>query len=1099
MKISSYFLIRILPMLIILNVCFTNSYAQRLPDPKKGDEKFTQWGIMDGNRVRTLYSNHGEISRWPDQPSGEWPKGTGHSYVDGVAIIVSAETQNKFGETIHPMSTNYREFIDTDPITGIAWGWAPVPGYSNPRQDSPARSDDPVTWPSFWPGKMSDISDPGWPGAWNGFFGKGITNADLETYFISDDSPDKEWSTDPAHLFHPDPDDTTRGGLGLDISTRGFQWSHVLAQDVIFWLYEITNEGKVDYEHVYFSQYIDWGVGGTTDSGDDEGAYNVLLDMAFAWDFDGIGQPGKWGPVGVVGYAFLESPGKSQDLIDNDDDGLVDESRTNPAGEWLDTPPYGVDDPIAFETFYKRPPTPHFSGDEDADWVNFTDINKSGTWDNGEPLNDDVGTDGIGPFSPIYTGPDADGSERNGMPDQGEPNFGITDKDESDQIGLTGFSVFAVHDYELQNDEENWKLFSRTLLPIADLVLEGGRNLGMFFSSGKFPLKAGQTERFSMALLFSVKDFIDVLDQNQILNSSMARKKETVQQIYNADYQFAKPPDKPVLRAVPGDGRVVLQWDALAEESFDPFLREKDFEGYLIYKSTEPTFLENLIITNTYGELTFQKPIAQFDLDNGIKGLHPVDIEGVKFNIGRDSGLKHFFVDSDVMNGRTYYYAVVSYDRGLVAKDTSGVILTDSRGNVKGLAPSFSTSIIQSDISGNITTDVNTAVATPRSPSAGFILPEISGDINYSGPGTGVISVDILFNELVKDNNTYELKFTNESAHFNGTRPSFTLTDKTSNSIIQSEIGINVDGQEVDLFDGLAVQIFNDSSITLVDSATKWLGNPNTNFLVTVKKPHNEEFVSKLFNETNGKSIPYPADYEILFDDVDIDTSHEWGIGRLPMPLPFKIWNATEEKWEKIGIVETVKKGKINRKWDWDETVVIMGGDSAHLGPRSQQGNAHWVIRFFEPEDTSIAPILPGAGDVYQIKTKKPFRTGETVEFTVNAGKFSSDQTKFDMNRIAVVPNPYVGTSIFEPPNIYKSGRGERRVWFIHLPAECTIRIYSVRGFLIETLYHNGTSDDGEENWDLTSKDGMNVAYGIYIYHIESSLGEKIGKFALIK
>ena len=33
-----------------------------------------------------------------------------------------------------------------------------------------------------------------------------------------------------------------------------------------------------------------------------------------------------------MGFAFLESPGISNDLIDNDNDGLLDESRTNDAG-----------------------------------------------------------------------------------------------------------------------------------------------------------------------------------------------------------------------------------------------------------------------------------------------------------------------------------------------------------------------------------------------------------------------------------------------------------------------------------------------------------------------------------------------------------------------------------------------------------------------------------------------------------------------------------------------------------------------------------------------------------------------------------------------
>ncbi|HEX9659361.1 MAG TPA: hypothetical protein VGA18_03635, partial [Rhodothermales bacterium] len=201
--------------------------------------------------MRTLYANHGEIARWPDQPSGEWPRGSGHSYVDGVAFIVSVRTRDGLDQLIKPQATNYREFIDRDPVTSEAWGWAPVPGYSNPRQESPARSDDPGTWPSEWPDRPID-----WAGQWNGFFGRGVQNADVETYFVYDDSPDREWAG-PEHQFFPCAGDTSRGGIGVEVAARGFQWNHPLAQDVIFWLYEITNECDVDYDDVFFSQYID--------------------------------------------------------------------------------------------------------------------------------------------------------------------------------------------------------------------------------------------------------------------------------------------------------------------------------------------------------------------------------------------------------------------------------------------------------------------------------------------------------------------------------------------------------------------------------------------------------------------------------------------------------------------------------------------------------------------------------------------------------------------------------------------------------------------------------------------------------------------------
>jgi hypothetical protein len=62
-------------------------------------------------------------------------------------------------------------------------------------------------------------------------------------------------------------------------------------------------------------------------------------------------------------------------------------------------------------------------------------------------------------------------------------------------------------------------------------------NISMVFASGPFPLNLNKRERFSMALLFG--DDLDDLIFN----------KETVQQIYNANYNFSKPPYKPTLNS----------------------------------------------------------------------------------------------------------------------------------------------------------------------------------------------------------------------------------------------------------------------------------------------------------------------------------------------------------------------------------------------------------------------------------------------------------------------------------------------------------------------------------------------------------------------
>jgi len=104
-----------------------------------------------------------------------------------------------------------------------------------------------------------------------------------------------------------------------------------------------------------------------------------------------------------------------------------------------------------------------------------------------------------------------------------------------------------------------------------------------------------------------------------------------------------------------------------------------------------------------------------------------------------------------------------------------------------------------------------------------------------------------------------------------------------------------------------------------------------------------------------------------------------------------------------------------------------------------------------------------------------------------------------DLDKIAVVPNPYVGAASWEPTS-NDVGRGERRIYFIHLPVECTIRIYTISGNLVNTITHSSSIRDGQESWDLISKDGMDIAFGLYIFHVDApGFGQKIGKFAIIK
>src|SRR5690606_33412554 len=108
------------------------------------------------------------------------------------------------------------------------------------------------------------------------------------------------------------------------------------------------------------------------------------------------------------------------------------------------------------------------------------------------------------------------------------------------------------------------------------------------------------------------------------------------------------------ITAIPGDGRVIIAWDTVSIASFDKFSRSYDFEGYRLYRGTDPLLSDIRTISDVDGTPTFYKPIVQYDLVNGIKGSVPVQENRAVFNLGDDTGLKFYHVDSTVSNGVNY-------------------------------------------------------------------------------------------------------------------------------------------------------------------------------------------------------------------------------------------------------------------------------------------------------------------------------------------------------------------------------------------------------------------------------------------------------------
>ena len=1015
--------------------------TQLYRDDERGNIENRREGIMDGNLIRTLFYNNGEVGQWPFQPSGEWPKGTGHTYLDGVAVLIASEvTAPGNGETIHPLESSYREWMDKDPVTGEIWGLEPVSGYINPQSETPAINTKPYSWPEQWPAALS--LTPEWNGFWYGYFGRGVQNSDFETFFVMDDYRDGEWIR-PPYEYHPIQSIPDWGGLGLRVEVRGFQWSHVLAEDIIFWHYDIVNVSDFNYDKTIFGFYTDCGVGGPDDSEDDNASFDLELDIAYCFDDDGIGLPEGW-LTGYYGYAYLESPGNSTNGIDDDLDGLVDERR---------------DDGI----------------DNDNDWIPYSDLNGNGEWDadENEPLNNDVGKDGVGPFDRQYNGPDE--GEGDGIPTSGEPNFDKTDKDESDQIGLTAVSIYRLGQGGTgggwpKDDEPMWQRMSYQNF---DTSLQRA-NISMVFASGPFPLAQNLRERFSMALVFG-SDLDDI-----VFN------KETVQQIYNANYNFSKPPLKPKLTAVPGDKQVFLYWDNIAEESRDPFLGfenndptqgyKKDFEGYLVYRSTDPEFNDIKVITDSKGAAKYWKPIEQYDLVDSIKGPDPVGINGAHFWRGDNTGLQYSYVDKDVVNGQKYYYALVSYDMG------------DPNFGTTGLQPSECTKIISEDFSGNVQfVDINCAVVYPNAPVAGYIPPEIQGDLSQvtEGIGTGSMYVNILNPSEVLDGASYKVNFNSENEYPLYSTKSFDIIrtyNNVTDTLFEALDTTNIGPDRISPpFDGMNISIKNDTTVSVIDSATGWLvGNSNLNILV--------------YKDDTNRSLPWPSDYEIRFFDTPQDTTF---IHSPPFytrfPVNFKVWNRTEGRYSKIAVKDNDIDGKLSIG-DLIQIVEFVGP------PTLGNSKIAWDITYDPPLDPAETPVEPVNGDIYLITTAKPFFSGDYFIFSTKPANVNNKLAQEQLKDIKVVPNPYISAAGWERRNLNSTGRGERRIDFIHLPAQCTIRIYTLAGALVKTLRKDTGFEDGTLSWDLVTEDGMDAAYGVYIYHVDApEIGETIGKFALIK
>ncbi len=1118
---------RILASLVIAFTIFSAEdlilYAQSQVDGTQADRTQRRVGIHRGNQVRTVFGNWGVIGQPHDQgPMAAW-RSDGDGYVGDISPMIGAEVyiERKDSDGNPVLDNNGNVIIDTvnhvvvtpafrpgsaipgEGEEGRAWTFEPVRGFFNPALDEPgkgiAMNHQPETWPDYWPDRPDYVDSLG-NVVWNGYFGPGDSRADQESYYWISDHNDRELFRDPpaGRGFRPDSTRLNRGGLGFDVAIRGMQWSNILAEDNIFWLYDIHNSSTTNYRRTVFGILVGMWVGGgggvQGEWEDNVSFFDVEEDITYAWKFN-FREPTRnprWvGPVGIVGVAFLESPGNPFDGIDNDGD-----------VQRADTPRFRADDfgPAPHRLFRRTinfNPDRYNPNNDGCEFVgpnprfpdNFVVLINDTTlyfrmsdepiqvydrtlvcldklaYEQGKTVDDTLTVVSLGieyklwngkvlveknntgidenlnglidenyflhyeqirrnqqgqilfritrplAYKNYFTGAGVDDPLIDERRDDGVDNyFGVdTDPRESDQIGLTSFEYFSPADLiDMTDKQDLWARMSPGFFDVPDMFRfdpNTGENIPLrgedgnyVYASGYFPLGARSSQRMSVALVYG-QDF-DQLFHN----------KNTVQDIYDASYQFPQPPIKPTLQAIPGDGEVILIWDDVAESSYNQVLelfypddpeRAYDFQGYKLYKSKDPDFRDIRTITDGRGNPRFYRPLVQYDKINGITGFfdaNPVLNErlgGAQFWLGDDTGLQHRYVDTDVKNGVTYYYALVAYNHGSEEFD---------------VFPSENTRFIFRTVTGEVVTDRNTVVVVPNAPSAGYVPPEGAGKIEHvEGPATGEVYSVVINPREVKDNHTYRVEFTDTTlSRLTESYRVIDITDQLAPDTLLSNARTFIG--ETAFFDGLQLSFNNNWEVRYLSANSGWSDDqsfPHFTYNLAIVE------MVDIFGQT-VRGVRNPADYEIEFFDEVVDTSIDYpSLGVVAEPLYFKIRN----------IIDGTEPDVLYFSFKADEfrqtTIALM--EEFDGEPRLT-----WVIDFRLTNKPDFE--YPGSGNKLMIRTSKPFSSRDAFEFSTKAEFYDDNLAKENLDNIRVVPNPYVAAASWEqplPPGVI-SGRGER-------------------------------------------------------------------------
>ena len=643
-------------------------------------------------------------------------------------------------------------------------------------------------------------------------------------------------------------------------------------------------------------------------------------------------------------------------------------------------------------------------------------------------------------------------------------------------------------------------------------------------ASGPITLAPGDSQEV-------VVGFVIAQGTDNINSVTELKRKDTAAQIaYDLDFNLTPSPNPPKTTANPEDRTITLYWETNSEsyneidpilvpgeEWIDPRTLEPEivtdstyvFEGYRVWQfkdlaGTEPLLLNTIDVNNdvetiwafeTVNEEFVWVPVVQCPNE----GLHYVEV--LEFDR---------YTNTRLRNGSPYYFAVTAFG---YSKFSTPQHLESSPQIIEVFPGTQKIDVTYDFDSGEL----------------------IEGE-QMDGAGDAIVGLYVVDpNALTGDE--YHVLFKE------GDSLTYDLLNNTTGDTVATNLStLEPDTVTAPVFDGFMLQVvdlfqqaLNDpinagltsfiKEVVETNSAGGSEVNPPVDVFENPNSSGDWEITSyydePLMQNINMAQAAGVNSYEVRFTSsgsqyylTGAASSFSPWRGSDPLAadrVPFEVWDVgftpspdddvrlTIKIMDEVSPAHAEDSVLVNTDGRWSqldngnwEPIYAFFADSTYSEPLVDPSGVIRRGTQFKVGKIIISGNLPAEGTVVRINTLKPLSGQDAfsvVAVEANTQDFAVASESLD--KISVFPNPYFGANAIE------RDKYQRFVRFTNLPTQCTVRIFTLAGVYIARLDKN--DDTQWLDWDLRNRDGLPVASGVYIAHLEMpNIGEKVMKLAVI-